>query len=109
MKFCPKCHSMMTPRKVNGNSVYRCPKCGYEEEVAKPTVITSRVKHTERERTIVLEEEMPKGVQTLKGVVCPSCKNEEVYFWMMQTRAADEPPTRFYRCTKCGKTWREYE
>ncbi|MEM4865380.1 MAG: hypothetical protein QXY09_02690 [Acidilobaceae archaeon] len=26
----------------------------------------------------------------------------------MQTRAADEPPTRFYRCTKCGYTWREY-
>ncbi|HDJ94789.1 MAG TPA: transcription factor S, partial [Acidilobales archaeon] len=19
------------------------------------------------------------------------------------------PPTRFYRCTKCGHTWREYE
>jgi len=27
---------------------------------------------------------------------------------MIQTRAADEPPTRFYRCTKCGHTWREY-
>ncbi|MCD6114052.1 MAG: transcription factor S, partial [Thermoprotei archaeon] len=40
---------------------------------------------------------------------CPKCGNREAYVWMMQTRAADEPPTRFYRCTKCGYTWREYE
>ncbi|MBI2112883.1 transcription factor S, partial [Candidatus Woesearchaeota archaeon] len=25
-----------------------------------------------------------------------------------QTRGADEPETRFFRCTKCNYTWREY-
>ncbi|PIO07920.1 transcription factor S, partial [Candidatus Pacearchaeota archaeon CG10_big_fil_rev_8_21_14_0_10_35_219] len=30
------------------------------------------------------------------------------YFWTMQTRAADESETKFYRCTKCDHTWREY-
>ncbi|MEM0290915.1 MAG: transcription factor S, partial [Thermoplasmata archaeon] len=30
-------------------------------------------------------------------------------YWMLkQTRAADEPETRFYICTKCGYRWREY-
>ncbi|PJB94591.1 transcription factor S, partial [Candidatus Pacearchaeota archaeon CG_4_9_14_0_8_um_filter_35_24] len=24
------------------------------------------------------------------------------------TRAADESETKFYRCTKCDHTWREY-
>ena len=27
---------------------------------------------------------------------------------MFQTRSADEPTTRFYRCQKCKFTWREY-
>jgi DNA-directed RNA polymerase subunit M len=27
---------------------------------------------------------------------------------MRQTRAADEPTTRIYRCAKCSNTWREY-
>jgi DNA-directed RNA polymerase subunit M len=28
---------------------------------------------------------------------------------MVQTRRADESATQFFRCTKCGHTWREYE
>jgi DNA-directed RNA polymerase, subunit M/Transcription elongation factor TFIIS len=44
-----------------------------------------------------------------KEVTCPKCGNHEAYYWMIQTRAADEPPTRFYKCVKCGHTWREYE
>ncbi|MCJ2562923.1 MAG: transcription factor S, partial [Candidatus Thermoplasmatota archaeon] len=29
--------------------------------------------------------------------------------WQLrQTRAADEPETRIYRCTKCSHTWREF-
>ncbi|HID27364.1 MAG TPA: transcription factor S, partial [Methanosarcinales archaeon] len=26
-----------------------------------------------------------------------------------QLRSADESETRFFRCTECGKTWREYD
>ncbi|AWR94862.1 transcription factor S [Acidianus brierleyi] len=110
MKFCPKCNSMMVPRKINGKSVYKCLKCGYEEEVKQEEVITTKIKHDVKEKTIVLEQdELPVGTQIIKGVVCPNCKNDEAYFWILQTRSADEPATRFYKCTKCGKVWREYE
>ncbi|MCH4814473.1 MAG: transcription factor S [Saccharolobus sp.] len=111
MKFCPKCNSIMVPKKSNGKNTYRCTKCGYEEEVPETTiVVTSKVKHSIKEKTLILEEEeMPSGAQKIKGVLCPSCKNDEAYFWILQTRRADEPPTRFYKCTKCGKVWREYE
>ncbi len=40
---------------------------------------------------------------------CPKCKNNEVWWWTEQTRAADEPETSFFRCTKCRHTWREYD
>jgi DNA-directed RNA polymerase subunit M len=27
---------------------------------------------------------------------------------MVQTRGIDESMTQFYRCTRCGYTWRDY-
>ena len=42
-------------------------------------------------------------------VECRKCKNGEAYYWMLQTRAGDEPATKFFRCTKCKYTWREYD
>jgi DNA-directed RNA polymerase subunit M len=40
---------------------------------------------------------------------CPQCEHSKAYFWLQQTRAADEPPTQFFRCTKCKHVWREYK
>jgi len=101
----------MVPRKENGKTVYKCPKCGYEDTNVQQSIkITTTVKHSAKEKTLVLESETPPtGAQITKGVICPSCGNDEAYFWILQTRRADEPPTRFYKCTKCGKVWREYE
>ena len=39
---------------------------------------------------------------------CKTCGNKKAYFWTKQMRSADEPETRFFRCTKCNRTWREY-
>lgn len=41
-------------------------------------------------------------------VECPKCGHNEAYWWMIQTRSADEAPTTFYRCVNCGHTWRDY-
>lgn len=39
---------------------------------------------------------------------CAKCGAKKVISWIEQTRASDEPPTRFYKCLKCGHTWRDY-
>ena len=39
---------------------------------------------------------------------CEKCGHDEAVAWMFQTRSADEPTTRFYRCIKCKYTWRDY-
>ena len=39
---------------------------------------------------------------------CPGCQSKKAYFYQLQTRSADEPPTSFYKCVACAKQWREY-
>ena len=113
LRFCPHCGSILLPKGFteDGKVVLWCQQCGYEEVVDEnPLKRVSRVKHSPREKTVEVKAgEVPVGAARLKGKVrCPRCGHDEVYAWMQQTRAADEPPTRFYKCTRCGYTWREY-
>ncbi len=109
LKFCPKCRSIMMPTRIEGKTILKCPKCGFTEHSA-PNMLVDKVSITRKptETPIVItktsEEYLPKT-----RARCPKCGYEEAYYWLQQTRAADEPPTRFYRCVKCGHTWREYE
>lgn len=43
------------------------------------------------------------------NAICSKCGHKEAYFWTSQTRSGDEAETRFFRCTKCKHTWREYK
>ncbi len=114
IRFCPRCGSVMYPRYRDGKFELFCPRCGYVIEVSEEEVrayrMRSRVEHSPKEKIIVVSaDRVPETAVVLKGQVrCPKCGHDEVYFWMMQTRAADEPPTRFYKCKRCGYTWREY-
>ncbi len=46
--------------------------------------------------------------EDFENIDCPKCGKKKVISWMEQTRASDEPPTRFYKCINCNHTWREY-
>lgn len=96
--FCPKCNSLMYPKEGK----LFCRKCNIENEMEK---INIKVKKTEKELTVITEklDILPKT-----RIECPKCKNNEAYWHLRQTRSADEPETRIYRCTKCSNTWREY-
>lgn len=59
----------------------------------------------EREVTVIDEK---VSVLPKTTVTCPQCNHHEAYWILRQTRAADEPETRIYTCTKCGYKWREY-
>lgn len=106
MKFCPKCKGLILPKKnVNGDSVYEC-KCGYTE-IGGDTKFTTATKTKDVQDIDVptgdVDERLPKCKEE-----CEKCSNKEAYFWELQTRASDEPPTRFFKCTKCKHTWRDY-
>lgn len=100
MNFCPECKSMMVPK----SGVLVCRKCGFEMvKEGKSVVLKDAVKEREE---VILEEESA-GMPTIK-VKCPDCGNNTAYWWLRQLRSADEAEVRFFRCTKCKKTWREY-
>jgi DNA-directed RNA polymerase subunit M len=40
---------------------------------------------------------------------CPECGNDEAYWYLQQTRSADESETRFYICVECDHKWRDYD
>ncbi|MEB3860973.1 MAG: transcription factor S [Desulfurococcales archaeon] len=114
VKYCPRCGSILYPRVRDGRKELFCRRCGYTEPLdggeAEVYKIRSTVRHTPKERMIIVDSsQVPPTASLLKGqITCPKCGHDEIYYWMMQTRAADEPPTRFYRCKRCGYTWREY-
>jgi len=97
--FCPKCGGLLYPE----NDELVCRRCGYRKKKNENRVVVS--KREEKEPTIIEEkiELLPKT-----KVICPKCGHDEAYWILRQTRAADEPETRIYICTKCGYRWREY-
>ncbi|MCJ2532239.1 MAG: transcription factor S [Thermoplasmata archaeon] len=104
--FCPNCGSLMYP---HGDKLV-CHKegCGFERGMTAKDSVMSRVLTEAREppEPLVLDE--VAGALPRTRIECPKCGNFEAMWYMRQTRSADEPETRIYRCTGCSHTWREY-
>lgn len=103
MEFCPKCKSIMI---FQGDKAI-CKKCGYEKDAESDREFIIKVERN-KDDVPVIESENLKTLPTTKAI-CPTCGNNEAFWWLRQLRAADESEVRFFRCTKCGKTWREYD
>ena len=108
MEFCEKCGHVLIVEKKKKHAYLICKKCGRKKKIAKEKIMISE-KVVEGKKPIVVMgkdeglSELPKT-----KIMCPRCENNEAHWWMQQTRAADEPPTIFYKCTKCGYSWRSY-
>ena len=102
--FCPKCGSLLIPKKEGKKTITKC-SCGYKSKDDVNTTIKEEVKKDERSNKAVEEdfESLP-----LTEAECPKCKHKKAYFWEVQTRAADEAPTKFLKCEKCKHIWRDY-
>mgnify|MGYP006415958575 CR=1 FL=1 len=103
--FCPKCGSIMMPKKEKGKSVMTC-GCGYTNKKAEKLEIKEEI--TDIKEIVAIEEE-PEIYPLTDGVECPKCEHDKAYYWTVQTRASDEPATKFLKCEKCRHTWRDYK
>ena len=100
MEFCPKCGVVLIKKTKN----YGCPRCSYSSK-GKPKLKTSE-KIEEKKEVAVLKKDTQ--IEPIVNEKCRECGNEQAYFWTVQTRSSDEAETKFFKCTKCGHTRREY-
>ena len=103
MLFCPRCKSILIPKKDNPKKIL-CSNCGYTSRQHRSLNIKEKA---EKEKKI---EIIDKTMETLPktDAKCPKCGHNKAYYWLAQTRAADEAETQFFRCAKCGHQWRQY-
>ena len=99
MKFCPKCGSILVPK-----GKFLICSCGYKEKAAE-TKLSEKTK--EKAVNIKVAEQGRGDVRSVIEEKCPKCGNNKCFTWEIQMRAADEPPTRFFECTKCHYKWRD--
>ena len=115
MEFCEKCDSLLLPKKINNKVVPFCPDCNESKSNGNLTTISfedeERKKDPEGGKMLIIESDSNAiAGRPKKQLICPSCQTiEEVEYWEIQTRSADEAPTRFFRCLTCEKNWREYD
>ena len=111
MEFCPKCGTrLVSKRQKDSKEIHLvCPKCGYEKKVAAP-LKAPPISGPKAEEQIIVIGKKEQKLRTLPTttIECPKCRNNLAYVWQVQTRGADESSTQFFRCTKCGYTFREY-
>jgi DNA-directed RNA polymerase subunit M len=102
MEFCPNCGKIILPR----HNTLNCSNCGYKKVISEDNkgeyVIEEEL--LDNKELIIIDKKV-NAMPTTRGL-CYKCHNRELEWWMVQTRKADEATTIFYRCTKCGNTWR---
>lgn len=100
--FCPKCGSLLVPKK--SKSSITC-SCGYVHKEGGNITFSEEVEA--KQEIEVINERDKIETMPLTKADCPKCGHEEARFWTQQTRSADEAETRFFRCEKCSHVWRD--
>ena len=102
MDFCPKCGSVLIQKMKN----IGCPRCNYSSK-GKVKINASEEIHEKKQETVVIKGKEPQ-IFPIVNEECIKCGGPQAYFWTVQTRASDEAETKFFKCTKCGHTRRDY-
>jgi DNA-directed RNA polymerase subunit M len=101
--FCPECNSLM----ISSAGQLKCRKCGYIRKIRVDDQMTRTTRGNEKQ-IVIVEEDAPFTLPTI-AIKCPKCENNLAFWWLRQLRAADESEVRFFRCTTCSHTWRQYD
>jgi len=101
--FCLKCGSILRPKEKAGKKILFC-SCGFTKASEGEAVEIKEISN-EGKKIEVIEKLNANPKVRMK---CEKCGHGVATYWTQQTRGADEPETRFFRCEKCNNTWREY-
>lgn len=108
MVFCDRCGNLMLVEKRRKHAFLVCRKCGKTARMKGEKVVITELMVEPKKRIVVMGKNEGIAEFPKTKILCPKCSNMEAFWWMQQTRSADEPPTLFYKCSKCGHAWRSY-
>jgi len=101
MEFCPKCGSVLIQKRKNDG----CARCNYS---AKGRTKLKTSEKVDERKPVAVVKSKGNEIDPIVNEKCKACGHNEAYFWTVQTRASDESETKFFKCTKCGATRRDY-
>ena len=87
----------------------RCNSCGFKKDLSADIKEEYSVeKKVKSEDTVIMRGD-ESGMKSTVREICPKCGHDRASYELLQTRSADEAPTRFFTCEKCGHKWRGYD
>jgi len=78
MMFCPKCKSIMVPKKFKGKTVLACASCSYTNKKVEEGVTLKEKIQKKKKKIEVIENE--KSTLPLKNAICKKCGHTKAYF-----------------------------
>ena len=102
MEFCPECGAMLLPK----DGKLEC-GCGYSKDLSDNSEYKLESNREAKETVKELGEDIEVGPTV--NETCPECGHDKATYKLIQTRSADEAPTRIFKCSKCKHTWRAYD
>ncbi len=94
----------MLPKKSGSKIIMACMQCHTTDDKAETPVLSEVTASSQK---IEVMEPSDAGHLPLTEILCEKCGHKKSYYWLIQTRAADEAATKFYKCQKCEHIWRE--
>jgi len=113
MEFCSECASRLVPRKVSSGKqalvMLVCTKCKFKKERSafEAKAANKVIEHSPKQLVAVIGKEEQLSILPTIHIDCPRYENNTANVWQVQTRGSDESSTQFFRCLRCGFTFRE--
>ena len=106
MQFCEECGSLMHA----DDDEMVCSSCGASQQKDEEMAASFLSTESQSDDGVIESsaEADFEGKPTAEDVTCDKCGHGVAWYTIKQTGAADEPPTRFFKCKECGYRWREY-
>jgi DNA-directed RNA polymerase subunit M len=106
VEFCDDCGSLMHA----DDDEMVCSSCGARQgrDAEREAEFVSTEAQSDDDVIETEEGAEFEGKPTDDSVHCDECGHGVAWYTIKQTGSADEPPTRFFKCTDCGHRWRGY-
>ena len=99
MDFCPKCKSIIVPKKTGGKLSAKCDNCGFLKNNLKRELISNEeMKHSKTKKGIIKNENIFANYKHK----CGKCGYGKAEIIDAGVSYSDEDNLIFIRCGKCG-------